>query len=879
MNYLLLLFVYFLPSSFSQTNSAEPIDLQSGEPAPTTTDATTNPNTESPDDSILAAQAVVERYIVNIDSENSEFVEKIQERKERIESLRAELTANSENIASDLNTNIQERFTNVNLIWGNAADEILDLFDRIKIESEYELPDPLSANTLIENDAVGPLREYANTYQKAKAHRIALAESKSTLLNELKAQNFRLLNDAGSLRARLIRACTSKNNCQRPPSFSQENLTNLWREIRVLPLRFLAGGLAKWLEVGAKFKSGIDGWMDIAAQMAALIFLFLVPFFISKTLNWISLELASIKREIISKSMMDYRQRTGLATWITRLMPFINPAGMVLSLYIARSLIRATDLSVLSSVLYYLQLYFLYRIFKILIKIGFEIGFSAGSAEKLKVQKRQIERSAARISRLIFIQYALLEFIEDTVRRALFYNLASSIIFWATVFVVVLELKKWKTQIYDSFAYRFPKIWKKIQPALTSLAGSLLTPLLVVAVITHDVYRFISRYLARLDIVKRFLSEVIRRRLENAEKTSQNYAKPSDEYCATFDYYLPAQAEFFIDREDSPIKPIVQLAKNWFRTPENTDLVIIVGNRGMGKTTTLDKIHDEVDCQDLLKVLSKVPAKTTSQEQLFSWLSELFETEIHTIEEFKEFDRMAEQKSFICVDDIQNLFLGNIGGFEAYKLFIDIISLKTKNIFWCLTVNSRSWAYLRGIFGEEHFYGQVFSLTAWSEEDIKNLILCRHRVLNYSRTFDESIRSYGAGDAMGEKAESQFFRLLWGQSRGNPRSAMMYWVSAISSPSPKTIHVGVPSFVGSHLVSSMSDDAFFILAAIARHESLTHEELRITTEIDGVVIRKCVNEALQKELIWIDELDRIRISSRSQYVIDYFLIGKNFLYE
>jgi hypothetical protein len=879
MNYLLLLFVYFLPSSFSQTNSAEPIDLQSGEPAPTTNDASTNPNTESPDDSILAARNVVQKYLAQIEAENTVFVEKIQTRREHIDSLRADLTANSENIASDMNSHVQERFTNVNRIWGNAADDILELFSQFKIESEYELPDPLPANTLIESDTAGAVGEYADTYKKAKAHRIALTESKSTLLNELKAQNFRLLNDAGGLRARLIRACTPKNNCQRPPTFSQENLTNLWREIRVLPLRFLAGGLAKWLEVRAKFKSGIDGWVDLATQAVALLFLFLVPFFISKILNWISKELASLKREIISKSMMDYRQRTGLATWITRLMPFINPVGMVLSLYIARSLIRATDLSVLSSVLYYLQLYFLYRIFKILIKIGFEIGFSAGSAENIKNQKKQIERSAARISRLIFIQYALLELIEDTVRRALFYNLASSIIFWASVFVIILELKKWKTQIHESFAYRFPQIWKKIQPAMVSLAGSLLTPLLVFAVVIHDIYRFISRYLARLDIVKRFLSEVIRRRLENAEKTSKTYAKPDAEYFATFDYYLPAQSAFFIEREDSPIKPILQLTETWCGTSDGMDLVIIVGNRGMGKTTTLDKIHEQVNCDGLLKIISKVPAKTTSSEQLFHWLSKLFQIEIRSLADFKQFDQSGSQKSFVCVDDIQNLFLGTVEGFEAYKIFIDIISLKTKNIFWCLSVNSRSWAYLRGIFGEEHFYGRVFSLSSWSEEDIKNLILTRHKVLDYSRTFDDSIRSYGAGDALGHKAESQFFRLLWGQSRGNPRSAMMYWVSAISSPKPKMIHVGVPSFVGSHLVSSMSDEAFFILASIARHESLTHEELAITTEIESVVIRKCVHEALQKQLIWIDEADRIRISSRSQYVIDYFLIGKNFLYE
>ncbi|NJM09925.1 MAG: mechanosensitive ion channel [Bdellovibrionaceae bacterium] len=165
-------------------------------------------------------------------------------------------------------------------------------------------------------------------------------------------------------------------------------------------------------------------------------------------------------------------------------------------------------------------------------------------------------------------------------------------------------------------------------------------------------------------------------------------------------------------------------------------------------------------------------------------------------------------------------------------------------------------------------------LTAWTDAEIQRLIILRHKMTGFSRSFDETIRAYGAGDALGQQAEAQFFRLLWGQARGNPRSALMYWVSAVSSPESKKIHVGVPSFVSSSLVDSMSDDALFILAGIARHESLNHEEMRATTRISDSVIRKCVKEAYDKKLVWIDKDGRVRISSRAQYVIDYFLIGK-----
>jgi transcription initiation factor IIE alpha subunit len=107
----------------------------------------------------------------------------------------------------------------------------------------------------------------------------------------------------------------------------------------------------------------------------------------------------------------------------------------------------------------------------------------------------------------------------------------------------------------------------------------------------------------------------------------------------------------------------------------------------------------------------------------------------------------------------------------------------------------------------------------------------------------------------------------------------MHWISAISEPGAKNVHVGVPKFIQSSIVGTMSTEALTLLASIARHDSLTSQELLETTGVDKIVIRKCLKEAHDKDLIWSDSEGRIRISSRAQSAIDYYLIGKNFLYE
>ena len=210
---------------------------------------------------------------------------------------------------------------------------------------------------------------------------------------------------------------------------------------------------------------------------------------------------------------------------------------------------------------------------------------------------------------------------------------------------------------------------------------------------------------------------------------------------------------------------------------------------------------------------------------------------------------------------------------------MELIGLRTRNTFWCLAVATHSWTYLQGVLGRDHFYGKTYKLRMWTDQEIQKLILNRHEATGYSRTFDESVSAYGTGNVLGEKTEVQFFRLLWGQSRGNPRAALMHWVSAISEPSSGNIHVGVPQFIESSIVGTMSTEALILLASIARHDSLTSHELIRSTGLDLLIVRKCLKEAHEKELIWSDTESRIRISSRAQGAIDYYLVGKNFLYE
>ena len=823
---------------------------------------------------VLESKLIIENKLTEIEKEQVQIIKELTKSSDVITNLQKDLVRFEISFKEDKNYDIKNVYIKSIDYWRIAADELFHLYNNFNLKIDDKLPNYLYLQVET-SEAKELYSEYVMVYEKFKNRRKEIVTIRLELISELKAKTYRSLNDAGQLRSQMIRECR-KVKCTNLRIFSNDNIKDLIREIKLVPLKISSGALSKILEFRLKMSVGIEGWVDLATQMIYLFFIILIPFILTKSLKFLSAKLEAIKKNLFSKSMMNFKKRTLIAKWITRLNPFIPQIGMLIALFVAEKIIINTDLKELVRFFYYLELYYYYKITRLLLTVFLELLFLTDSIDRLKINKDLAVNSAKRISRIIFIELFLLHITQDAVRKAYTYNIISQIILVFNIFGVFIESNRWKKEILKNFENKLKKIDSLLVSRLHDKYIFLLLPLLLILLIGNELFNFISSYLIRLDSVKRLMTEILRKKIELIDKGRKHHNSPPKEYLDYFDYYLPATEPIFVSREVSILKNTDVIISNWLDNESNEDLLILIGNRGMGKSTTLDflkrKYSEKADLS-----LSKIDQKILSAELIFIWLSKILSTPINNVDDIKLFDHQLINKKIILIDDIQNLFLSTINGFEAYKIFLEILNIKTNNILWILTVNSESWIYLKCVFGQEHFYGKELFFTPWKDFEIQQLIFLRHKQTGYERDFDESIKAFGSSDNSWDKAEVQFFRLLWGQARGNPRSALMYWISAISNPSSNTVHIEFPTFMSADLVANMSDDALFILAAIAKHDNLTHIELQKITCISDLIIRKCLKEACDKNLVWLDETERIRISSKAQYLIDYFLKGKNFL--
>jgi len=189
-------------------------------------------------------------------------------------------------------------------------------------------------------------------------------------------------------------------------------------------------------------------------------------------------------------------------------------------------------------------------------------------------------------------------------------------------------------------------------------------------------------------------------------------------------------------------------------------------------------------------------------------------------------------------------------------------------------------AHLNGIFGQNHLAGTKIELLSWTDTEIQELIVKRHRQSQFKLKFDQVISAIHRGDILETSSgiEVQFFRLLWGQSRGNPSTAQELWLSAASKESEDTIRIAVPKFTNPRTLSDLSDEILIIYAAIVKHESLSLTEIINVTKMPISTIRHAIKYGEDGMILDKVNGERWIIHPKAQYVVHAQLIGRNLIY-
>ena len=301
-------------------------------------------------------------------------------------------------------------------------------------------------------------------------------------------------------------------------------------------------------------------------------------------------------------------------------------------------------------------------------------------------------------------------------------------------------------------------------------------------------------------------------------------------YQRVFHADTEADRRFFAGREHE-MNTLRDDFQRWMQGYYTT--TVVVGERGSGRTTLMQFAEQDIyEHHEIHRI--------DFQETVYTM--DLFLPPIRQSLSFCTFDNLDELEvalqrldtPHVCiVENIQNLFIKTVDGFDVLERFLLLISRTHRRVFWVLTCTLYSWEYLNKVIRIEQYFSRVLLLNRLSQDDMETIIMKRHRITGYQILFDipDSVRQSRHFKKLRNEDEQQAhlkdlcFEQLQQVAMGNISVGMMFWLRGITVvENEHAVQINPLIDFDESSLMLLSSDEMFTLGTILHHETLSVEE-------------------------------------------------------
>ena len=286
----------------------------------------------------------------------------------------------------------------------------------------------------------------------------------------------------------------------------------------------------------------------------------------------------------------------------------------------------------------------------------------------------------------------------------------------------------------------------------------------------------------------------------------------------------PLENEKFYERRDKEIDTIQFAYDNWKKG--HYAPAVLTGEKGSGITTTLNFMLKNIVLEEEL-IRKDIEDTIESGGELLRFMSSLFKNDFHDSGEIIQYLNTGNKK-IIILENIQHLFLRRVGGFIILKLFFEIISGTNPNVFWIVSSTTYAWNYLEKVLKISDYFSYVINLSAFSDEQIVDIILKRHRVSGYNILFGPS--SQDLQNKTFQKLsdpekqtflKEKYFSELNNFAQSNLSISMIFWMRSTIEVKNDNITIGSLEALDFSFLQGLSEEKVFTLFALLIHDGLS----------------------------------------------------------
>ncbi len=568
-----------------------------------------------------------------------------------------------------------------------------------------------------------------------------------------------------------------------------------------------------------------------------------------------------------------------LTTGIPVLLPWI--VGWV-GLHLLEHLFHSYHLALLLPILPFARLYIIYGLLSL---VGewylHRIAGLAGSYLNAQQHEQMVQR-ARRFARVVILPW----FLMDLVNLGLGPSLTLEILEWLTLVAVVIALglllKPWRKEYILALQSFLPETcdhW--IERLFAGWRFVLLAPLTAPLMLAAVILFFLHKGLVDFDWYRMLMARSFRLRSGQVEEEASAHSDESAlaDYQRWFEETLEDGETPFINTDVA--ERLEATLGKWVNETSEENSLLLSGEHGSGKSTVLQKvlasIREKAEGVDLTYL--EVPAKCIDPAAIAALLEPALGVSLADGPGELVKSDSERKPAIVVLDNAQNFFLRRVGGLEGWEYLLSLTRARLYNVFWVISINDQSWAYLGNVFGREYQFNKLLQTRRWSQNDVRSLILSRNQLSGYRIHYDSILLSSRGPEAGNiRNAEQLYFSLLWDACRGNPLLALRLWLSSITVAG-KVVTVGLPVEVSSAALERLGKEMHFVYAALVLHENMTSEELVSTTALPESRVRAALKTAFDIGFVDRSKNRRYRIIPVWYPVVTRLLARKNLLHE
>lgn len=302
-------------------------------------------------------------------------------------------------------------------------------------------------------------------------------------------------------------------------------------------------------------------------------------------------------------------------------------------------------------------------------------------------------------------------------------------------------------------------------------------------------------------------------------------------YRYLFDTQQIADERFYI--QNPPVNSKFKKALESWRDQQQV-IFGLAGERGSGKSAFVKRIENFINPGEQVTCVSIDSTIYQTQDLLDFMADKLSLPSCDTPKQMVEELTKTPERRIIIIENLQNLYLRTINGFNAAEMVLLMMNQTSKQIFWVTTGSRYAWSYLDEVIQISNYFTHIEVCDDLQKESITDIILRRHEASGYDLVYQptEEIRNSRTykkylddEQSLQNYLKTIYFERLTSIAEGNTSIAIKFWLRSIKAFDEHKVEVSPVEIKPFTELLGSPQEILFTLTAFVLHDRLTVEQL------------------------------------------------------